>query len=258
MQTTVTEIHNADNPFFGYELKSKIFATTQKEHKKPKGNNVFEFEGDTFERLTRNEIIATEETKETEAQKTTRELLEDLYSDADSYLGLVNNSPSRPDGITLGYEKGKLVIKKIIEIKSSSNAMQSKLDTKTDGEEQPQKTLDTISSLVELLNRLISDEPLESILPKNKLDNVKTQTRMVQLSMTRSALRESGVTEQISFSENLEYIIILPKDVSTEGVEIDDDRFVLKYGNRNQNVPVRFDQSIFSKEDIKIATKHLQ
>lgn len=258
MQGKVPELSSDNNPFFGYDSKSKIFTTTQKEHKKPKGKNVFEQEGDVFERLARNEIRANEEANETESQKIVRELLENMYSDADSYLGIINNSPSRPDGITLGYEGGKLVIKRIIEIKSSANAMEGKLNIKTDGEEQPQKTLNTISSIVDLLNQLITDEPLESLLPKSKLDKAKNQIRMIQLTMARNILQKTGVTEQVSFSNHLEYTIILPRDVSSEGIEFDEDRFVLEYNNQDQNVPVKFENSIFTKEDTKIATKHLQ
>lgn len=197
--------------------------------------------GGTFETL-----VVTEETSEEGEdtnQKAVREIIEEVVKKSQLFLGS-NTIPSTPDGISVLFDKnGKLVIKKILEVKTSEKALNKK-------PKQAQKTVETIYGVVSLLNKIISGDdinqitPLESISPKYRKDRIK------YLNIIKSKLSALNISSDITFSENLVYEIVLPDGEKKGNLQLPS----IVHGEKT--IPAKIKQSQFSKKDVHKIIDH--
>jgi len=208
-----------------------------------KNKEKFKF-GATFE------VLATEENclkhTETMQQRQLRQLIEFMYSHAELILG--TQWPSKPDGISVIFDdKGHLIIDEIIEIKSSENAFDHGIN-----KQQPPKTIQTIGSIVTILNRLIAGEGTGKIKPANQdLSLDKRIKRDHLLKQVQEQIKKIvPIGEKITYSPDLIYKVIVP-----HGVEIPqfDPHFLEAFGYA---VIMQIVESEFSKRDIHKIIDH--
>jgi hypothetical protein len=203
--------------------------------------------GDTFEKLAKEESHETHE--ELGKQGIIRELIEEMYSEAEIILGMGSEKPSRPDGVSVGFNsKGELVISEILEFKTSLTALVEGIEN-----DQPNHTLETIENLVDVLNRLISGEEISELKAFNKLNQEETQEREVALLKLQGKIKESlDVSDRVSLSDELVYHVVLT--AWEAGIELDDDHIQQKNG---KNVKTIMTNSIFSKKDVHEVLKYI-
>jgi len=170
-------------------------------------NKEIQIFGDTFE------MVASAENRqkhpETVIQKNTRSLIENLYQNAELILGTNHEKPSKPDGISVNFDKqGRLIVDEVVEIKSSNNAFLHGIE-----KGQPAKTLVTIGEIVNILNKLKKGEKTTKIMPKDSdLPLEKRIKRDVELQKVAEQLKmispDDGI---ITFSPEMVYRYIVPK-----------------------------------------------
>jgi hypothetical protein len=167
--------------------------------------NIF---GETFE------ILAQEENHqrhpETQVQKDLRGLIENIYQNAELVIGTSHETPSKPDGVSVTFDKnGKLVIDEIVELKSSNSAYLHGVD-----KNQPAKTIETIGAIVTILNRLKKGEETTNISPKEKDLSINSRIkRNIELKRIKEqVIAITGDKEPITFSPDMIYRIIVPKE----------------------------------------------
>jgi len=197
--------------------------------------------GDTFE------MVAKEENRlqhtETEPQRGVREIIENIYQNAELILGTAHERPSKPDGISVGFDaKGRLIINEIVEMKTSENAFRHGID-----KDQPAKTLNTIGHIVTILNRLAKGEntsnikPLDHELPFDK--RVKRDGELKKIKDHLISIIGTGNT--ITFSPEMIYRLIVPN-----GQEIPTFNPDLLQEEGFLTTTLKISHSEFSKRDI--------
>lgn len=175
------------------------------------------FWGRLFEELVGEEMA--ESNAETQTQKKIRQLVEYIYEKAELIVGSGKVRPSKPDSVTIGFENNKLVIKEIIEIKSSENAFNHGKE-----KDQPFHTLETIQNIVNILNDLLEGKQNLEIKAKSSLlSKTDKNMREQELNNIRHrlgqiktlALNQDGLDlNKIVFSENLTYKVVVPGGVN--------------------------------------------
>ncbi len=216
-----------------------------------KGKDIW---GSIFETLVKTELNERRRNVETPQQKLIRELIEDMYENAESIIGTGLIRPSKPDTISVGFENNKLVIKEIIEIKSTAKAYE-----KAHEKEQPIKSIQTIQKLVKILNQILSEtEEDQKKSPNDKLIAESTslsldqkKERVQNLNNIRNRLgqiRNKNIETVISavvYSADLNYSIQIPK-----GLKINN--FSKDYLLTEYDLPVgiSLNECSFSKTDI--------
>lgn len=207
---------------------------------------MFEF-GSAFEDLANTENRL--KSKETDKQRHLREIIENMYMQAELVLGTAHERPSKPDGISVGFDKkGKLIIDEIIEFKSSENAFMHGLD-----KSQAPKTLETIGNIVSILNKLTSGVKTVEIKPVDpalSLDKkIKRDTLLRQIQQQISKVVSNG--DKITFSPELIYKLIIPKGVQVPKF---DSSYLEDLGYA---VKMQISESSFSKIDVHTVVDHL-
>lgn len=193
------------------------------------------------------ELLAAQENRlqhpETEKQKNIRLLIESMYLEAELILGTAHEKPRKPDGVSLSFDdQGRLVIDKVIEFKSTQKAFEQGI-----AKDQPQKSLETIGDIVNLLNRLTGGEktanlkPVDSDLSLDKRIKRDVRLQKVQKEIARTA--NSG--DKIIYSPDLVYQIIIPQGVTLS--QFDPDYLIKKHGSI---IKMEVAKSSFSKKDI--------
>jgi hypothetical protein len=200
--------------------------------------------GAIFETLAEAENL--EGHQETAVQTKTRILIEDLYQNAGISLG--NQWASKPDAVSVVFDQqGHLVIDEILEMKTSVVALRHGLEKK---QSQPQNSVLTIEKIVELINSMIESSDVTKVVAISKLQG-KHEYQKNYLEKTYHRIKEMGLTENISFSSELQYRVILP---ANETVNIP------KFEVTRDGKPIKINitNSQFSKKDIHNIIDHYQ
>jgi len=237
------------------QIKSKIFEQVDPDIKnivQDEKLNYLEKWGAVFEILVRAELSNAEipseeyaESKEYKAQELLKSLVEEMYSDINVVLGLgEGNGDSKPDGIIIGFENKKLVIQKVIEMKSSSEAYEHAI-----ADEQPLNTIKSLTKLVNIFNQIMHGDQNIEIKPEHpRLSEKESNLRNEKLNKIRNVLlqvkRKLPETEKIVFSENLEYHLIFPKNEIVPSFTAD---LLEQYFYA---IPVTMENSMISKNEI--------
>lgn len=219
-------------------LNEGLTRTTEKYPKSKDGHELF---GEAFERMAKEENL--ENRPESAKEAAIREIIEDMYSQAEIILGTGNESPSRPDGVTVKFdEEGNLKINEILEFKSSLTALTEGIEG-----DQPTNTLRTIEDLVGVINLFIEGKEVDEITPVSRklTTSEKFYRNFVLLGLQERILSALEGTDRVMLSDNLVYRVILP--AWEEGIEFDEDHLQQRTG---QNVEIHVSNSIFSKKDV--------
>ena len=240
------EGHNSEtlqgNNRIDEQLRSRIINNiniVKNQEKTPLDREIRIF-GDTFEMVALAENHLNH--PETQIQQDLRKLIEKVYQNAELVLGTAHERPSKPDSISVTFDRqGKLVIDEVVELKSSNNAFIHGLK-----KEQPAKTLETIGAVVTILNRLKKGEETSKILPKDSdLSLDKRIKRDVELKKIKGqVLLIAGDKGPITFSPDMIYRIIVPKG---EELPTFNSRLLEEFGYA---VTLKISHSDFSKKDI--------
>jgi len=200
--------------------------------------------GAIFETLAVLENI--EKHPETDLQSKTRKLIEELYEKAAITLG--EEWASRPDDVSVGFDTdGHLEIQEILEIKTSVKALNHGLEKK---QSQPQNSIQTIEKIVELINSMINAPDIDSVEAIGKL-GYRQSYRKNYLIKTFKRIEEMRLTENISFSSDLQYHVILPdKELNN----------IPKFEVTHKGRPIKtiITTSQFSKKNIHAIIDHYQ
>jgi hypothetical protein len=226
--------------------KTRIFAISQEKISNDikLANSTSEAIGATFENLVRAELDSTR--TETEEQKNIRELVEEMYSKVDLLVGNnISTQESKPDGISIGFEGHKLVIKEIIEIKSSADALEHGLY-----KDQPLGTIESLQALVNIINDILAGKENKDIPPRNeKYEQKEVSKRNAELNKLRNRLekfkKKNPDFSKLVFSANLSYTVYIPNSEKIYGR--DNNLIEERYG-----YPIEFQikKSIFSHSEV--------
>src|SRR5258706_1777093 len=214
------------------EIKTKLDRITRKRGKFERTLGT----GPTFEVLAINEQLLNRQ--ETEQQTELREIIEGIFQNTSLIFG--GKPQSNPDFVRVLFETdGTLVIDGIVEIKASLTAEEI-------GElkNQPQKTINTAERILNIINQLIDDQPTEPPLILDGLSETNIQKRQTFLDQVKQKLEKLSIKRHITFSEELEYITLLPN-----GIIQNKDRSSLKLTD-GQEVKRHLINSQFSRIDI--------
>lgn len=205
--------------------------------------------GSIFEIMAGHEYREGKE--ETEEERFLREIFENLYQEAEVYLGTKNSDPSRPDGISIGFnENGDLEINEIIEFKTSVDALEKGMK-----KEQPQNSLDTIEDLIEMVNKIMNGADYDEIPPRSpSLSRAELAYREFKLIQLIADISDNLPNKKhVQLSEKLTYKVILPQ---WEVLPSPGEGYMrTRAGNE---VSFEVGQSIFSKKDVHAAIEHLE
>jgi len=193
--------------------------------------------GTVFEKLAVYERIA--QNPETETQRELRQIFEILIHD--SYVALGELEPvSTPDGISVIFDKnGRLVIDEVLEMKSSAKACHEGIRRN-----QPQKTLNTIERLIDLVNSLAEGTSIKDLPPAKELKSSNAQRRFALLTIIQQKIIALNLKENITLSPDLKYTTIIPDGEKTEKASAN---LKLKDGS---TVTTNIVNSMYSKRDI--------
>lgn len=177
-------------------------------------------------------------------QKSVREIIEKLLQNAD--ILTENKWASKPDFISVVFDQnGNLIIKEIVEIKTSNIALQKKI------ERQPQGTIDTIVNIVELMNNIFEAKTVEELYSKT---NFKGYSKKILTELYYNLQKlHLGKNTRVTFHENLKYRVIVPSGTS---VDIPDNSLLLKNGSKTQDVSIVTSECKFTYEDCKQIIEH--
>jgi hypothetical protein len=173
-----------------------------------------------------------------------------MYTEAELFLGTAHERPRKPDGIRLKFDdQGRLVIDEVLEFKSSENAFEHGLD-----KDQPQKSLETIGGIVNILNKLLTGEKTSTLKPVDVdlslSKRIKRDGRLQQIQKKLQTITIHG--DKITYSPDLTYHIIVPNGVKIP--QFDPDYLSKKYGSI---IKMKISQSHFSKKDIYMVTEKM-
>lgn len=156
----------------------------------------------TFETISKHEFI----TNETPRQRQVREVIENIFENNYLTAFMSPQETGMPDGISMAFdEEGNLVIDKIIESKISEHAA-----TQARQEKQPERTLQTITKIISVINRIVSSGGDISPTLLFRDINYKGYERVSSMikQINKLHLRSD---EQIILSPKLTYEMIIPK-----------------------------------------------
>ena len=193
-----------------------------------------------------------------EIEKFFRKTIELMYANAESYVGKSEgHRPGRPDGIEVGFQDGKVIIE-IIEMKSSYYAYEHGRDS-----EQPKRTLDTLISIVKIINLIsagkgnmwILDELPNVPRDKKEMARWKEQINEIRKSMQKVRASEKNNLPEIDLSESISYRIITPSDENMFGFEAQ----TISDSSGRHRVSTTNEKSMLSKNDLhKIIETNLE
>lgn len=199
--------------------------------------------GIAFETLAVRERLT--DTPETPSQKGMRVIVEEMYQQSQLALGELT-PVSTPDFVSVIFDKsGNLIVDQILEMKTSGKALREGIQ-----KEQPKKSLDTMERIVDLINSLIEKGDASHLSSNAKISNKNEQKRNDFLNKILKHITNLDIHEQISFSPNLEYVVILPSGEHVDGASLN---LARKDGKK---IEVKVSNSKFSKKDIHLIIDH--
>ncbi len=232
------------------DTRNEIFNKTKKEldgkfkwvTKFPAEKRSLMIFGALFETLAISENL--ENLPDTEIQKNTRTLIEELFQKAPISLG--EEWASKPDDVSVIFDKdGHLVIDKILEMKTSVSALVHGRD-----KGQSQHSLETIEKIVKLMNSMIAAPNIEEVSEITTLGD-KHHFRKEYLEKIYRRIKDMGINEDISLSPSLQYQIVLPANETG---------YIPKIQVMRDGIPIEVvvTHSKFSKDDIHSIIDHYQ
>lgn len=231
------------------ESKSEIFLRTQDEvsrqieraKKFPVEERSMIAFGGVFETLVVEENL--EKHPETDRQKAIRNLISDLYQNSSVSLG--EQWASKPDFVSVVFDShGNLVIDEIVEMKTSNRALEHGLEKK-----QPENAIKTIEKVVSLINEMKNTPDIRQVASINKFNGKYDQYKRKFLTNTFHKIKEMGLSEDITFSADLKYHVIL-----SQGETKTSSDFQVTRGENSVKVVIT--ESQFSKKDIHKIIDH--
>lgn len=231
------------------EFKTQIFSRSKPEierqiirsQKFPIEERAFTAFGRVFETLALNEEVAKR--PETEKQKEIRVIIQQLFQDAEIVLG--ENWPRKPDFVSVVFDKfGHLVIDEIVEIKTSRRALDHGLE-----KGQPDHAVMTIEKIVELVNLMVRTDNFNNMDLIKGLTGRYDQYRKSLLKKAFHKIKESNITEELTFSEDLRYHVIYAENES-------DTRIDFQVHQKGKPINVVITKSQFSKRDVHDIIDH--
>ena len=206
--------------------------------------------GSIYELFVKEELKRNRENKNVgEIEKFYRDTIEYMYANAEAFVGKsVDQHMGRPDGIEAGFQDGRIIVE-IIEMKSSYYAYEHGRDS-----EQPKRTLDTLISIVKIINLLsvgksnmwilnelpnLSKDKKEIAIWKQKINEIRTQMQVVRA-------QEKHDLPQIDLSESVSYRIITPSDESMLGFK----KKTISDTSGKHTIVVTNEMSMLSKSDL--------
>lgn len=162
--------------------------------------------GRVFETLAVNERLINH--PENEKQKNIRTVVEVLYQRAEISLG--ENWPSKPDFVSIIFDKnGHMIIDEIVEMKTSNMALRDGINKP---QSQPQNAIKTIEKIVDLVNSMINTVEFSDLEVIKALKPGKEKYRKSFLEGIFNRIKGQEIVGDISFSDKLQYHVILPED----------------------------------------------
>lgn len=215
--------------------------------------------GSTYELFVQQELSLKEEESQTkELENLYQDIIRQIYDKARFFLGKNKDLPlGRPDGLKFVFQDGQIIIE-IVEMKSSYYAYEHGRDS-----EQPKRTLNTIVSIINVVNMLSEGRGnawiLDSLpeVPRDK-DNLKQWKEEInklrtQIQKFRSTLPAD--IPKINLSSNLKYRIITPSDEDMTGFKQD----TITSNDGQHNIMVTNEKSLLSKNELhKIINHYLE
>lgn len=199
--------------------------------------------GTVFETVAVRERLT--DTPETPSQSGMRIIVEETYQQSQLALGELT-PVSTPDFVSVVFDKsGNLIVDQILEMKTSSKALREGIQ-----KEQPKKSLDTMERVVDLINTLIEKRETSHLTSKDKISNKNEQKRIHFLNKMLRHITDLDIHEKISFSPNLEYVVILPGGEHAEETGLNITR------RNGMPIKVKVSHSKFTKKDIHIIIDH--
>ncbi len=181
-----------------------------------------------FEELASEEM--TERKSETDVQKAVRQIIEDIFQNFDKITNKKNN---KPDYVSVVFDnQGQLVIDEVVEFKTSAGAFEVKRKF------QPQNSIYTINSVVDLLNNIRKAKSLDEIGQFNKANDEGKKI----ITDVFNRIQELKLTDQIKLSQNLVYHVVTPKNEQVH------DQY-LELNLRNKKITSKFTQSNFTHKN---------
>lgn len=188
--------------------------------------------GAVFEVLASNEVL--EKHPETEQQKEMRQIVEEMFQNADKITG--NEWISKPDFVSVIFDKqGRMIIDEIIEFKTSAAAFNKKKDR------QPQNSIYTVDTTVNLINQMSEAAILEDLPVYQSLRDKPASQGL--LNNLFAKIKSLDLKERVTLSENLIYHVR-----TLNGVYIEPPHLNLSVGrgDKKRNVRIRFSNSAFN------------
>lgn len=202
--------------------------------------------GTVFETLAVRERLT--DTPETKAQSGMRLLVEEMYQQSQLALGELT-PVSTPDFVSVIFDKaGNLVVDQILEMKTSNKALSVGLN-----KEQPKKTLNTMERVVDLINSVVEKRDISHLVSKDTTSNKIERKRNILLNKLLKQITDLDIHEKISFSPDLEYLVVLPEGEIGNKRNLDLIKLVSKEG---KIVEIKTSNSKFSKNDIHKIIDH--
>lgn len=206
--------------------------------------------GALYELFVKEELERSRENRNvSEVEKFYRKTIEYMYANAEAFIGKsANQRTGRPDGIEAGFQDGRIIVE-IIEMKSSYYAYEHGRDS-----EQPKRTLDTLISIVKIINLLSAGKSNMWILnelpniSKNKEEILKWKARINEIRTNMQTVRalEQKDLPEIDLSESISYRIITPSDESMFGFKPK----TISDSNGKHTISVTNEKSMLSKSDL--------
>ena len=158
--------------------------------------------GWVFEAIALNENL--ESHHETNQQREIRKIIENLFQNTDISLG--EEWASKPDDVSVIFDSnGKPIIDEIVETKFSIKALEHGINKK---QSQPEHSIQTIEKIVDLLNTMTESVEFDDL---EVIKQNKSGYRRKFLKNVYNKIKDLGVDDKITFSNNLKYHVILPK-----------------------------------------------
>ncbi len=188
--------------------------------------------GSVFENLASQEIL--EKHPETEQQKEVRQIVEDMFQNADKITG--KKWISKPDFVSVIFDKqGRMIIDEVIEFKTSAAAFNKKKDR------QPQNSLYTVDTMVNLINDMNRTEKLQDLPAFQALNSLPDgQTLLTQIF---NRIKSLNLKEEVKLSENLIYHVRTLNGVFIEPPHLN---LSVGRGDKKRMVRIRFSNSAFN------------
>lgn len=188
--------------------------------------------GSVFEDLASQEIL--EKHPETEKQKEVRQIVEEMFQNADKITG--NERISKPDFVSVIFDQqGRMIIDEVIEFKTSAAAFNKKKDR------QPQNSLYTVDTMVDLINHMNKSENLQD-LPAFLALNDLPEGQML-LTQIFQRIKSLNLKEEVKLSENLIYHVRTLNGVFIEPPHLN---LSIGRGDKKRKVRIRFSNSAFN------------